>query len=71
MYWPGVLAVALLEGGQSTCAILLPFAIRRIMETVEGLRLEGLAGADDPRLWAALGDPLLLFAALNFGVILV
>lgn len=70
MYWPAVLTLALLEGGQSTCAILLPFAIRRIMETVEGLRLDGLAGADDPRLWEALEDPLLLFAALNLGVIL-
>jgi len=70
LYWPAVLAVALLESGQSTCAILLPFAIRRIMETVESLRLDGLTGADDPILWAALGDPLLLFAALNVGVII-
>ncbi len=70
LYWPAVLAVALLESAQSTCAILLPFAIRRIIETVESLRLDGLSGAEDPRLWTELGDPLYLFAALNLGVIL-
>ena len=32
VYWPAVLAVALLECGQSTSAILMPYAIKQIME---------------------------------------
>jgi len=35
-YLPGVLGVALLEAGQSTCGILLPYAIKQIMDAVMG-----------------------------------
>jgi len=63
-YLPAVLAVALLEAGQSTCNILLPYAIKRIMDAVTGA-----AGATAEG-WARVEGPLWLFGLLNLGVVL-
>ena len=63
-YLPGVLGVALLEAGQSTCGILLPYAIKQIMDAVTGAQA---AAAD---AWARVEGPLWLFAGLNLGILL-
>jgi len=63
-YLPAVLAVALLEAGQSTCAILLPYAIKRIMDVVHGA-----AGAAEA-VWAQVEGPLWFFGLLNLGIVL-
>ncbi len=63
-YWPAVLAVALLESGQSACAILLPYAIKEIMDTV------GAAQASGSDIWQQIPGPMWFFAALNLGVLL-
>ena len=63
-YWPAVLAVALLECGQSTSAILMPYAIKQIMDTVAA------AQANGRDIWQMIADPLWFFAALNLGVVL-
>ena len=64
VYWPAVLAVALLECGQSTSAILMPYAIKQIMDTVAA------AQANGRDIWQMVADPLWFFAALNLGVVL-
>ena len=64
VYWPAVLAVALLECGQSTSAILMPYAIKQIMDTVAA------AQANGRDIWQMIADPLWFFAALNLGVVL-
>lgn len=63
-YWPAVLAVVLLECGQSTSAILMPYAIKQIMDTVAAAQA---SGSD---VWQTIADPLWFFAALNLGVVL-
>ena len=64
VYWPAVLAVALLECGQSTSAILMPYAIKQIMDTVAAAQASGRD------IWQMVADPLWFFAALNLGVVL-
>ena len=64
VYWPAVLGVALLECGQSTSAILMPYAIKQIMDTVAA------AQANGRDIWQMIADPLWFFAALNLGVVL-
>ncbi|MGD9603692.1 MAG: ABC transporter ATP-binding protein [Gammaproteobacteria bacterium] len=64
LYWPAVLGVALLETGQSTCGILMPYAIRRIMDTVAAAQ----ANAQD--VWTVIPPVLWFFAALNVGLVL-
>ncbi|MGH8598912.1 MAG: ABC transporter ATP-binding protein, partial [Gammaproteobacteria bacterium] len=64
IYWPAVLVIALLECGQSASAILMPYAIKEIMDTV------GAARASGNEVWVALEDPILFFALLNVGLIL-
>ncbi|MEM7543605.1 MAG: ABC transporter ATP-binding protein [Pseudomonadota bacterium] len=64
IYVIAVAAVVLLEAGQSICSILLPFAIKELMDTVGDVQS---AGGD---VWAALSDPLWFFAALNIGVVI-
>ncbi len=63
-YWPAVLAVALLESGQSACAILLPYAIKQIMDTVAAAQASGID------IWLRVSPALWFFAALNLGVLL-
>lgn len=64
VYWPAVLAVAILECGQSTSAILMPYAIKQIMDTVAAAQASGRD------IWQMVADPLWFFAALNLGVVL-
>ncbi len=64
VYLGGVVAVAAFEAGQSTCAILMPYAIKQIMDAV------GHAQAGGGDVWHAVDGPLWLFAGLNLGVVL-
>ena len=63
-YVPAVLGVALFEAGQSTCGILLPYAIKGIMDAVTAAQ----AAASD--VWTRVEGPLWLFAGLNLGILL-
>ncbi len=64
VYWVAVLTVAVFETGQSSCAILLPYAIKTIMDAVAAAQA---AGHD---VWTRLDEPLWLFAALNIGLVI-
>ncbi|MGE0483344.1 MAG: ABC transporter ATP-binding protein [Gammaproteobacteria bacterium] len=59
-----VCAIVLLEAGQSACSIMLPYAIKRIMDGVAAAQAGGLAVMD------VVEAPLWLFALLNLGVVL-
>lgn len=59
-----VLLIVIFEAGQSACSILLPFAIKQIMDSV------AVAQAASQNVWEVLRDPLWLFAGLNLGVVL-
>lgn len=63
-YLPVVILMVVLEGGQSACSILLPFAIKQIMEGVAA------AQAMHAQVWTQVSGPFWLFAALNLGVVL-
>ncbi|MSR13623.1 MAG: ABC transporter ATP-binding protein [Gammaproteobacteria bacterium] len=63
LYWPAVLAVGVLECGQSSSAIMLPYAIKQIMDAVTAAQN---TGAD---VWSMLEAPLTLFALLNVGLV--
>ena len=63
-YVLAVVGVALLEAGQSTCAILLPYAIKRIMDVVNG------ASGAAAEVWVRVEGPLWLFGLLNLGIVL-
>lgn len=52
------------ETGQAACAILLPYAIKQIMEAV------AVAQAGGGEVWDLVRDPFWLFAGLNVGVVL-
>ena len=56
--------ILLFEAGQSACSILLPYAIKQIMDTVAAVNAQG------GDIWSQLTTPLWLFAGLNFGVVL-
>ena len=56
--------ILLFEAGQSACSILLPYAIKQIMDTVAAVNAEG------GDIWIQLRNPLWLFAGLNLGVVL-
>ncbi|MEX2482866.1 MAG: ABC transporter ATP-binding protein [Gammaproteobacteria bacterium] len=56
--------MVLFEAAQASCSILLPYAIKRIMDAVSA------AQAQDLDVWALVTAPLWLFAALNLGVVL-
>ncbi|MBX9607263.1 MAG: ABC transporter ATP-binding protein/permease [Gammaproteobacteria bacterium] len=56
--------MVVLEAGQSGCSILLPFAIKQMMDGV------AVAQAGGHDAWAAVREPFWLFAALNLGVVL-
>jgi ATP-binding cassette, subfamily B, bacterial len=63
-YIPAVFGVALLEAGQASCGILLPYAIKQIMDAVTAAQ----AAASD--VWIEVEGPLWLFAGLNLGILL-
>ena len=63
-YLPIVCAMVVLEGGQSACSILLPYAIKRIMDGVVA------AQAVQADVWPQVSGSLWLFAGLNLGVVL-
>lgn len=52
------------EAAQATCSILLPYAIKQIMDGVDAA---GKLGND---VWLAVENPLWLFALLNLGIVL-
>ena len=56
--------IVIFEAGQSACSMLLPYAIKQIMDTV------GAAGGDTENIWVMLSTSLWLFAGLNLGVVL-
>ena len=63
-YLPIVAVMVVLEGGQAACSILLPFAIKQIMEGVTA------AQAAHAQVWPEVSAAFWLFAALNVGVVL-
>ena len=60
--WSGVMLV--FEAGQSACSILLPYAIKQIMDAVGNAHALGTA------VWEEVQGPLWLFAGLNLGIVL-
>ena len=59
-----VVAMVILESGQAACSILLPYAIKQIMDAVQQANA---AGTD---VWTAVNSPLWLFGGLNLGIVL-
>lgn len=59
-----VAIILIFEAGQSACSILLPFAIKQIMDGVAAVQ------GTDIDILVVLKDPLWLFAGLNLGVVL-
>lgn len=64
IYRLSVVVMMFLEAGQSACSMLLPYAIKQIMDAVE---LANEIGSD---VWAGVEGPLWLFGFLNLGVVL-
>ncbi len=64
VYRLSVVLMMVLEAGQSACSMLLPYAIKQIMDAVE---LANDLGRD---VWESVENPLWLFALLNLGVVL-
>ncbi|MSQ60323.1 MAG: ABC transporter ATP-binding protein [Betaproteobacteria bacterium] len=56
--------MTLLECGQAACAILLPYAIKKIMDAVT------LAQSAQTSVWPSVEGPLWFFALLNLGLVL-
>ncbi len=54
--------MTILEAGQTTCTMLLPYAIKQIMDAV--------ADAQTIEVWDRVEDPLWLFGLLNLGIVL-
>ena len=63
-YLPAVFGCLLFETGQSLCNILLPWAIRHIMDAVNAALAAGAP------VWPAVTPSLWLFAGLNLGILL-
>ena len=59
-----VTCILVFEAGQSACSILLPYAIKQIMDTVAAVNSSGA------NIWQQLSPSLWLFAGLNLGVVL-
>ena len=57
-------AMIVMEAGQAACSILLPYAIKQIMDAV------GAAQAQAVPVWDLVVGPFWLFAGLNLGVVL-
>ena len=60
--WVGIMVA--LEAGQAACSILLPFAIKQMMDAVAA------AQAQSAPVWEHVSGPVWLFAGLNLGVVL-
>ncbi len=63
-YVPAVLACLLFETGQAVCGILLPWALRQIMDAVSAALAVGAPA------WPAALPALWIFAGLNLGILL-
>jgi len=59
-----LLAIFVFEAAQAACTILLPYAVKEIIDAVS---LANETGAD---IFAASQDAMILFAALNLGIVL-
>jgi ATP-binding cassette, subfamily B, bacterial len=64
IYIAFVVAMVVFETGQSACSIMLPYAIKRIMDAVVAAQV---AGTD---AWTLVREPMWLFAGLNLGIVL-
>lgn len=60
-----LLIMLVLEIGQATCSILLPYAIKTVIDTVTALDGQGVGN-----IWETFKTPLTLFIGLNIGVLL-
>ena len=63
-YLFSLLLMVILEASQAACSILLPFAIKQIMEAV------ALAQLLQVDVWEKVEQPLWLFGLLNLGIVL-
>ena len=59
-----VYAMIVLEAGQAACSILLPYAIKQIMDAVAAAQTQVMP------VWDLVAGPFWLFAGLNLGVVL-
>lgn len=59
-----VYAMIVLEAGQAACSILLPYAIKQIMDAVAVAQTQAVV------VWDLVAGPFWLFAGLNLGVVL-
>ncbi|MFT5656762.1 MAG: ATP-binding cassette subfamily B protein [Gammaproteobacteria bacterium] len=59
-----LLAILVFEAAQATCTILLPYAVKEI---IDGVTLANETGAD---IFVAAEDGLIMFALLNLGIVL-
>ncbi len=64
VYRLSVIVMVVLEAGQAACSMMLPFAIKQIMDAVE----QANAAGTPP--WDSVGEPLWLFGLLNLGIVL-
>lgn len=64
IYWLRLVIMLCCETSQATCSILLPYAIKRIMDAV------ALVQSSHAVIWDTLEYPMYLFALLNLGVVL-
>jgi len=64
IYSSSLVAMVFLESGQAACSILLPYAIKQIIDTVTA------AQATNTDAWNQLENPLWLFGLLNLGIVL-
>lgn len=63
-YGLGLSAMILFEAGQASCTILLPFAIKQIMEGVALAQAQGIS------VWDEVSSAFWLFGWLNLGVLI-
>ena len=64
VYRWGLLFMVIFEAGQAACAILLPYAIKQMMDAVADAKSNNLD------VWANVENSLWLFGLLNLGIVL-
>ena len=64
VYRWGLLFMVIFEAGQAACAILLPYAIKQMMDAVADAKTNNLD------VWANVENSLWLFGLLNLGIVL-